>query len=147
MFKPYLAVLDSTGQLYVWNLSATHGKVYWAGENGDALNTSFVGAPSSTNQISEFFPTDKAYNYPNPVYNGETQIRYYVSENANVQIKIFDLGGGLVADISDHANGGFDNETTWNVNKVQSGVYYAHIQVNGESGKSASKIIKIAVIK
>jgi hypothetical protein len=147
IIKPYLVWLDYSSTLYVWSLSQSQGKTYWAGQYGDAGNTSFVQAPTSTNQVTEYFPTDRAYNYPNPVYGGETQIRYYVSENSDVQIKIFDLAGGLVADLTDHAAGGFDHETNWNVNKVQSGVYYAHVQVNGESGKSASKIIKIAVIK
>ncbi len=147
VYTQYLSVLDVTNRLYVWNLSNSQGKAFWSGALGDAVNSSFVAAPVATQKIADFFPTDKAYNWPNPVYGSETKIRYYVAEDANIQIKIFDLAGGLVAELSDQAHGGFDNETIWNVAKIQSGVYYAHIEVNGVSGRNAFKNIKIAVIK
>jgi Secretion system C-terminal sorting domain len=146
-YKPYLILLDKSNRLYVWNLSPVQGNTYWSAEFKDGTNSSFADAPAVTNKVSDFFPSERAYNWPNPVYGGDTKIRYYVGENSSVQIKIFDLAGGLVADINTRATGGFDNETTWNVAKIQSGVYYAHLQINGDSGKSAQKIIKIAVIK
>ena len=146
-YKPYLAALDQTNKLYVWNLSPMQGKSYWSGVFGDAMNTSFVPGPSSTNKITEFFPVDKAYNWPNPVYGGSTNIRYYTSEDADVNIKIVDLAGELVAELNGHANGGFDNEITWDVSKIQSGIYFARLEVKGVTGNSANKIIKIAVIK
>ena len=90
---------------------------------------------------------NKAYNWPNPVYGSSTNIRYYVSEDSDVKIKIVDLAGELVAELNNKARGGFDNETVWDVSKIQSGVYYAYIEVKGSSGNSANKIIKIAVIK
>jgi len=57
------------------------------------------------------------------------------------------LAGDLVAELFDTALGNFDNETVWNVSDIQSGVYFAHLEVTGSTGKSDSKIIKIAVIK
>lgn len=146
-YKPFLAAIDQTNKLYVWNLSPIQGKSYWSGEFGNAMNTSFVSAPSSSNQITEFFPADKAYNWPNPVYGSSTNIRYYTSEDADVNIKIVDLAGELVAELNGHANGGFDNEIIWDVSKVQSGIYFARLEVKGVSGNSANKVIKIAVIK
>ncbi|MBI5730313.1 MAG: T9SS type A sorting domain-containing protein [Ignavibacteriales bacterium] len=146
-YKPYLALIDQTNQLYVWNLSPTQGKSYWSGEYGDAVNSSFVTAPSLAQQVTDFFPINKAYNWPNPVYGSSTNIRYYVSEDSDVKIKIVDLAGELVAEINNKARGGFDNETVWDVSKIQSGIYYAYIEVKSSSGNSANKIIKIAVIK
>ncbi|MHB9039435.1 MAG: T9SS-dependent M6-like inactivated metalloprotease [Melioribacteraceae bacterium] len=147
IYKPYLAVIDQTDKLYVWNLSPVQGKSYWSGMFGDAMNTSFVSAPSSSNKATEFFPTEKAYNWPNPVYGGSTNIRFHTSEDADVNIKIVDLAGELVAELNGHANGGLDNEIIWDVSKVQSGIYFARLEVKGVSGNSANKIIKIAVIK
>jgi Secretion system C-terminal sorting domain len=146
-YKPYLTSLNLDGQLMTWNLSQERGNSYWSGPVGNSMNNAFVPAPQSINKISDFFPLNRAYNWPNPVYGGDTKIRYYVNESSNINIKIFDLAGGLVAELNDQAIGGFDHETTWNVSNVQSGIYYAHIQVNAQSGKSASKNIKIAVIK
>ena len=146
-YKPVLVLLDSTNNLYVWNIAPIQGKTFWSGEFGSALNSSFVSSPLTSEQTAEFFPVNKAYNWPNPVYGSSTNIRYYVSEDSDVKIKIVDLAGELVAELNAKANGGIDNETVWDVTKIQSGVYYAYIEVKGVSGNSASKIIKIAVIK
>jgi hypothetical protein len=146
-YKPILILLDSSNKLYVWNLSSIQGKTYWSGEFGDAKNSYFVPAPSFAQQVTDFFPVNKAYNWPNPVYGSSTNIRYYVSEDSDVKIKIVDLAGELVAELNNKARGGFDNETVWDVSKIQSGVYYAYLEVKGSSGNSANKIIKIAVIK
>lgn len=146
-YKPYLAMLDMTNHLYVWNIAPTQGKSYWSGEFGDALNSSFVSSSSSSRIQTDFFPIDKCYNWPNPVYGNSTNIRYYISENSSVTIKIFDLTGELTTEFNTRAIGGIDNETIWDVSKIQSGIYYASLVINGDSGKSANKIIKIAVIK
>lgn len=142
-----LVMLNSTGNLYVWNLSKSAGKINWSGESGNPANTSFAGMASPGSAIADYFPESRAYNWPNPVYGNETNIRYFVSEPSDIKIKIFDLAGDLVAELNDQAQGGYDNETKWNVSDIQSGVYFAHIEASSSNGKSASKIIKIAVIK
>ncbi len=146
-FRPVLPIVNNSGNLNLWSLASIQGKVYWISEYGTFSNTSFTGQPDIKNQITEYFPIEKAYNWPNPVYGNETNIRYFVTEDSEVSIKIFDLSGDLVANMNNKATGGFDNETKWNVSGIQSGIYYARIEVKSGTGKSASKLIKIAVIK
>jgi len=146
-YKPILIFLDDTNKLYVWNIAPVQGKTFWSGELGSALNFSFVSAPLLTQQVTDFFPINKAYNWPNPVYGNSTNIRYYVSEDSDVKIKIVDLAGELVTELNNKARGGFDNETVWDVSKIQSGIYYAYLEVKGSNGNIANKIIKIAVVK
>jgi hypothetical protein len=145
--KINIAGIDKTNSFKGWSISSTEGRLDWAESFGDPLNKSFITQALSNNTINEFFPVSKAYNYPNPVYNGETAIRYYVNEDSKINIKIFDLAGDFVAELNDDAQGGMDNETFWNVNDIQSGVYLARIEANGNSGKSESVVIKIAVVK
>jgi hypothetical protein len=95
---------------------------------------------------SEFFPAARAYNWPNPVYDGKTFIRYYVKENATVRVKIYDLAGDLAADLSGTGQAGVDNEIAWDVSGVQSGIYFARIEANGAS-TSGGATVKIAVVK
>lgn len=95
---------------------------------------------------SSFFPKERAYNWPNPAYDGKTFIRYFVGERASVKIKIFDLAGDLVSELNGPGNAGVDNEVEWNVKDVQSGVYLARIEASG-SGKTETAIVKIAVVK
>jgi hypothetical protein len=145
--KISLAVFDKAGNFSAWNIGPTQGAYHWSEQNGNNQNTSFVDAASAENFVNDFFPENRVYNYPNPVYENTTFIRYYVSEDAKVNIKIFDLAGGLVDELNDNAQGGFDNETGWDVGDIQSGVYLARVEATGSNGKSENKIIKIAVIK
>lgn len=142
-----LGAIDSTNNFYLWKISSVQSRIDWAELYASRHNSSFLKNAISTNRIEEFFPKNRAYNYPNPVYDGTTAIRYYVSENANINIKILDLAGELVAELNDTAIGGFDNETVWNVSNIQSGVYLARIEAKTSSGKSESVTIKIAVVK
>jgi len=130
-----------------WIISSVSNTSGWLEENGNRGNTSFLSAAENLNTINEFFPISRAYNYPNPVYDGQTAIRYYVSEDSKINIKIFDLAGDFVAELNADAQGGLDNETIWNLSNIQSGVYLARIKANGSSGKSESVVIKIAVVK
>ncbi len=147
VYKPYIVSLDKSQRLNIYQIGNTLGKNYWTSEFSTGYNSSFVEASITVNATTEYFPKDKVYNWPNPVYNGTTYIRYYLSEDSDVKIKIFDLAGSLVAELTNKGRGGFDNETIWDVTKVQSGVYYANVEVSSSKGQSANKIIKIAVIK
>lgn len=146
--KISFAILNSSNELMAYNIGSTEGKVYWSGNFGNEQNNSFVINAANTNKINQFFPTTRAYNYPNPVYRDETYIRFYVSENSKVNIKIFDLAGDFVAEFNSFAQGGMDGEIPWNINNIQSGVYFARIEaVSQVSNKSEYAIIKIAVEK
>jgi hypothetical protein len=142
-----LAAIDINNNFYVWKIGGVEGKLFWSEENGNNSNSSFISSAVSDNRINEFFPSNRAYNYPNPVYDDQTFIRYYVSEDSKINIKVFDLAGDFVAELNDDAAGGFDNETAWNVSDIQSGVYFARIEATTTSGKTESNIIKIAIIK
>jgi hypothetical protein len=142
-----LTLVDSTGRIYSWHLSGGEGIVYWGEALGNSSNNAFTMAASAERVIADYFPKDKFYNYPNPVYGGDTYIRYFVSEDSKINIKIFDLAGDFVAELNDDGRGGMDNEVRWNVNSIQSGIYLARIEAKGITGKSETGIIKIAVVK
>jgi hypothetical protein len=145
--KPSIAVVDKNNYFSAWNIGSVDGKYYWTEKNGNNFNRSFISGAESEFVINEFFPKNKAYNYPNPVYEGQTYIRYFVSEEAAINIKIFDLAGGFVAELNDFTSGGVDSETLWDLSDIQSGVYLARIEAVSVNGKSESQVIKIAVVK
>lgn len=140
-------VADLVYYNYNIDFASTNAKIYYTGLYGDLYNAATVESTSSENLITEFFPEKRVYNWPNPVYENSTNIRYYVSENSNVTIKIFDAAGDFVEELNTTAVGGMDNEISWNVSNIQSGVYFARVEAAGLSGKNGYKIIKIAVIK
>ncbi|MCU7498838.1 MAG: T9SS type A sorting domain-containing protein [Ignavibacteria bacterium] len=142
-----LALVTAGNTFFTYYIASQEGDIYWASENGSPAGASFIPQAKYTNVQTAFMPKERAYNWPNPVYGTETNIRYFVSEDSKVDIRIFDLAGDLVAHLTDNARGGLDNETVWNVSDVQSGVYFARIEATGNSGKTENNTIKIAVIK
>ncbi len=131
---------------FTWSLSSK-GKVIWGNELGNNNNNAFVESSTGKEIITTFFPENRTYNWPNPVYDNQTYIRTFVSEDAKVTVRIFDLAGDMVKTLEFDAIGGMDNEIVWDVTNIQSGAYIAQVQVKSNYGKAASKIIKIAVVK
>jgi hypothetical protein len=144
-----VAVAGDDGRLNLYNTSNSvdANSFKWRSIYADELNSNL--APASTHKgaaASAFFPQERCYNWPNPTYEKQTKIRYFVSTDATVSVKIYDLAGEKVDELHSNAMGGTDNEIAWDVSKMQSGVYLAHVEVTGKGG-SGEKIIKVAVVK
>lgn len=144
-----LAAASTDSSIYIWKVDhlIDSSKILWRGFLADEYHSNYVESVTAlTAKSAELLPTSLAYNWPNPVYDKTTNIRYYLSQPATVAIKIFNLAGELVDQFSGPGVGNIDNEVQWNVSKVQSGVYFAQIRANA-SGVQKSVIIKIAVVK
>ena len=144
-----IAVLSDSGSFdaYLSSSSATSGSFTWWQYLGDERHSNAeVSATTFIPASTEFFPKSHVYNWPNPVYGQSTQIRYFTSEDADVSIKILDLSGRKITELSGHGTAGMDNEITWNVSNIHSGVYLARVEAHGMS-KSDVAFIKIAVVK
>ena len=94
----------------------------------------------------KLMPAQSVYNYPNPAREGSTRIRYRLNGAAKVKISIFDTAGDLVTEFEGPGLAQADNEVEWQLNGVQSGVYLAKVEAQGDTEK-VMKIIKIAVVK
>jgi hypothetical protein len=90
-------------------------------------------------------PAKKIYNYPNPNIDDFTYIRYFLTDNSDVNIKIFDLAGDIVDSFKGPGDGGVDQQVKWNVSDIESGVYLCRVEAKSE-GKSEVRIIKIMVV-
>jgi M6 family metalloprotease-like protein len=93
----------------------------------------------------KLLPQNLAYNYPNPA-KGQTKIRYYLKEDAKVNIKIYDLSGMLVDEFSGPGEGQTDNESPWDCSKFASGVYLCRVEAKSPS-ENKVVFFKIAVVK
>jgi hypothetical protein len=119
----------------------------WSQFGKDAVHSNFaVSTPSSLPLSASFFPKDRLYNWPNPVYGLTTRIRFYVAEDASISIKIFDVAGTSITELHGTGKAGFDNEILWDVSRIQTGVYLARVEAKS-SNHTDSAIIKIAVVK
>ncbi len=89
----------------------------------------------------------KTFCWPNPVEENESYIRYFVTEDCDVTVNIFNMAGQHIKKFnqSDPQTNRF-NEITWNVTDVQSGVYFAIVKAE-TGGTTETKTVKIMVIK
>lgn len=87
----------------------------------------------------------KCFNYPNPA-DQFTNIRFELNDDADANIRIYDLSGRLVYEDNMQAIGGMANEYRWELADYPSGVYYCRLEVKG-SGMSDVKFWNIAVVK
>ena len=145
----YLVAASLDSSVYFWKIPDLFdaSRLYWNGYLADRGHSNFVenkGVVSA--KSTELLPKSLAYNWPNPVYSGTTHIRYFLGKTADVTIKILNMAGELVQELKGTGYAGLDNEVQWDVSNIQSGVYFAEITANGNSG-SQSQIVKIAVVK
>jgi hypothetical protein len=144
-----IAGLTSAGALQALEINKPYvaQNIVWSQYLRDARHSNVDASAGGTAPVStEFLPPSRVYNWPNPVYGGTTQIRYYTPEDASISIKIFDLAGVKVAELRAQSRGGLDGEVPWDVSRIQSGVYLARIEATGSSRTDVA-IIKIAVVK
>lgn len=147
-----LGIVISSGDGYLYGFRTSYlysnAKVLWKNYLQDRFhsNNNYITG-SNTVAYSGKLPKDRAYNWPNPVYDKQTFIRYYLNGNASsVNIKIVDLSGDPVTTLTGTVIPKADNEVKWDVSDVQSGIYYALIQAEMD-GATEEQIIKIAVVK
>ena len=145
--KLELVGVSGNGFVHAWHLPQSGNASAWPMLGHDAAQTSLNPQremPAIRND--GLMPTSLVYNYPNPTEGGSTTIRYRLNEEARVRISIYDAAGYLVSELSGPGVAQAENEVTWNLGDVESGVYLARVEAQG-SGETQVAVIKIAVIK
>jgi len=74
-------------------------------------------------------------------------LRIAVESAENVEIMIYDFAGNFVKkfEMLNIVQGSI-NERIWNINSIESGVYFANVKAT-KGNESESKILKIGIIK
>jgi M6 family metalloprotease-like protein len=145
-----LLVASDDGFVYAWDLPGEYKLETspWTQFGYDCGHTNCFpkeNLPPMPPVVGELLPKNLAYNYPNPAKD-QTKIRYYLRDNAEVNIRIYDLSGMLVDEFSGPGEGQTDNECPWNSSKFASGVYLCRLEAKSES-ENKVVFFKIAVVK
>ncbi len=143
-------VSTTAGNVFAWQLETTAAanKIWWQQSVFDYTNNNYL-----TNILlppppagADLLPPGLAYNYPNPNTTGFTIIRYYLREDAQVRIRIFDLAGDQVDNFNGPGLGQQHNEVRWDLSDISSGVYLCRIEASSDQSRQV-RLIKILVIK
>ena len=115
--------------------------------------TSLHRGENNRNETSQVFMNEipKALpllsSYPSP-FNPTTTIKFVIANAGFVTLKVFNTLGQQVATLMNNEfmeEGG--NEIEFNASNFPSGVYFVHMELNGENGEHSLKTSKIVLMK
>ena len=101
--------------------------------------------------IAKLLNKDLTYAYPNPSYDENITIRLNVGKYETIEVDIYDIAGFKETSLSklpSENSSSFESvvEIPWNIQSVESGIYFAKVKVYGKTGFD-QKLIKMSVIK
>ena len=145
-----LLVASEDGFIHGWDLSGEYKEESfpWVMYGYDARHTNYFPKENlqPVPQITgDLLPVKMAFNYPNPAKD-QTKIRYFLKQNAEVDIKIYDLSGMLVDEFTGPGEGKTHNERIWDCSKYASGVYLCRVEAKSDDDNQVV-IFKIALVK
>jgi M6 family metalloprotease-like protein len=143
-----LFALADTGTVLGWSAKVGPLGLPWPMVKHDAAQTARAPDAQPLSSPSDFFPSSRAYVWPNPALNGDAaHIRLYVSKDATADCLIVNDAGEQVATLKSNCTGGTDNELLWDTKPLGNGVYTCRLKVAAPDGETGQKLIKIAVVK
>jgi len=141
----------AAGWIYAFGLPGAHMVAHWPQPGGSAMRSgvfadSLLGPPAES---SALFPDSRLTVYPNPAYES-ARFRFFLGEDADVDVRIYDTSGLLVRRLTADAQAGVMNEIVWDLRNaddrsVAPGLYIARVQARS-SRTTISREIRLAVI-
>jgi hypothetical protein len=111
-----------------------HGPSAWSRESGQWL-------------LLHLYPSS-----PNPFGSQGTYIAYWLQVDARINIRVYDISGEVVRDLSPYAGKAGDNETFWDGKNsagrpVASGVFIYQVSAATPKGEHAADFGKCAALR
>jgi len=148
-----LAVGCDDGNLYAWSIASpgVSSRLNWPMFGGNQVHTGFMNWDPAVHSLAARSGDliRNVYVYPSPARGDKARIRFFLENDAEVNVKVFNLAGELIRQLSQPGQAMTENEVVWDLNKPKntaSGVYIIRVEANdGISAKA--KTCKAAVIK
>lgn len=144
-----LYVVSREGALRAWKLDDL-GAVWWGQLYADVQNRSYVelvADPEPGPVAAALLDPRETYNWPNPIRDGVTHLRFKPAKPCRVRITIIDAAGALIDEITvDDVPAGVPSEYAWTTD-APSGLYFARITAVADDGETQSRMVKMAIIR
>ena len=119
-------------ELAIWDVALTSAEI-------ESLGT--ATQPYGINEHKAGFGANLGQNYPNPV-NAKTIFPYTVTETSDVNFRVMDMTGKVVATYNEgmQAKGNYSFEL--NVSDLAAGIYYVMLDMNGKVSTRKMSVVK-----
>jgi M6 family metalloprotease-like protein len=146
--KTELAVGSDDGIFHVWKLPGDPASLAWGGYLKDASHSGlYSDAELPARPEPDLKIADKFYVYPNPAERiAYARFKLGAITAASARIKILDVSGLPILEMTASADASADNEQRFDVTGIPSGVYLARLEVDCDKGR-AVKFCKLAIVR
>ena len=150
-----LVVFTVDGGAHLWHLETfdahfTGNHLVWSQAGGGPGNASrLLTLPSDPppETTSLLLPPDQIYCYPNPVRGTSATIRFFLGNDARIQVAVLNALGEIVDRMAmENPTPRTDNELRWNTGDYASGFYVCRVEAISEE-RSEVRFVKTAIIK
>ncbi|MFA5403532.1 MAG: T9SS type A sorting domain-containing protein [Ignavibacteria bacterium] len=136
-------ILSANGKLYpVWMAKYPGQTVYQIWSSIIDLNS--IGIRRIESEIPSSF--ELFQNYPNP-FNPATNIKYQITNNGFVTLKVYDMLGHLVTTLVSEEQTSGTYETQFTTNGISSGTYFYKLDYTNKNGIKYTSTKKLVVLK
>lgn len=138
-----IVTLSGSGSLRAWAFSSIDALN--ASDRGVLLASANETAPSAGSGLIDGRET---YNWPNPIEEGSTRIRFSVREMSDITIDIVDMSGVRMERIElASVQAGIPREVVWET-EAGSGIYLARVRARSVTGSAEdTRLIRMAIIR
>lgn len=124
----------------LYSIDFSNSSYGWAvGQAGTVLGTADRVTGVSNNNIAGKYSLSQ--NYPNP-FNPVTNIKYQITNNGIVTLKVFDIMGREISTIVNEKQNSGTYEVKFNANSIPSGVYFYRLQAGNFTDTKKMLLIK-----
>lgn len=119
-----------------------NGYIFTKGSTGQLFKrqyTEIIGIQKISSEIPSKYKLEQ--NYPNP-FNAITNIKYQITKNGNVSLKIFDILGNQITTLVNETQSPGMYQVNWNAGSLSSGVYFYRLQTGNFTDTKRMILIK-----
>lgn len=144
-----LHFLRYDGELLQWQLKeqvkSLWGSAFGATDEANFSTSEMVDNDTNLN-LNDILNIDETYNWPNPVRNGRTSIRYQSQAGASISIIVAQPSGKIVHKTDFESGSSLPESYELDTNNFASGVYLVSVNAS-MNGQTQKKIIKMVVVQ
>jgi hypothetical protein len=124
---------------YVYSFASSHGRIFAGTNNSGAYIYDGLTSIISGNNVTANFRIEQ--NYPNP-FNPVTIIRYSLSENRSISLKVYDMSGKEIKTLVNEIKAAGIYEAEFDGSNLASGIYFYTLETEGFKDTKRMTLLK-----